>query len=154
VQQGMNDLPGIDESVAVIPSEPTESAVPEIQIVIPGEAPRPPCDSRSWLRTPHSLYISTIAKAAEKSMCGGKPWTGPVELRLSLEYLPPIKWSKARRASTRWKITAPAFRNLVKLVLDGLTDVVFFEDEQVAVLHVSKVYGATAKTTITVRPLK
>jgi Holliday junction resolvase RusA-like endonuclease len=26
-------------------------------------------------------------------------------------------------------------------------------DEQVAVLHVSKVYGATAKTTITVRPL-
>ena len=86
-------------------------------------------------------------------MCGGKPWTGPVELRLSLEYLPPVKWSKERRTSTRWKITAPAAQNLVRLVLDGLTDVAFLEDEQVAVLHVSKVYGATAKTTITVRPL-
>ena len=86
-------------------------------------------------------------------MCGREPWTGPVELRLSLEYLPPVKWSKERRTSTRWKITAPAAQNLVRLVLDGLTDVAFLEDEQVAVLHVSKVYGATAKTTITVRPL-
>jgi Holliday junction resolvase RusA-like endonuclease len=86
-------------------------------------------------------------------MCGGKPWTGPVELRLNLEYLPPVKWPKARRASTRWKITTPAAQNLVKLVLDGLTEVVFLDDEQVAVLHVSKVYGAAAKTTITVRPL-
>jgi Holliday junction resolvase RusA-like endonuclease len=153
VQQGMNDLPGIDESVAVIPSEPTELAAPEIRIVIPGEAPRPPCASRSWLRTPHNVYISAIAKAAEKAMSGGKPWTGPVELRLNLEYLPPVKWSKAGRASTRWKITAPAAQNLVKLILDGLAEVVFLKDEQVADLHVSKVYGATAKTTITVRPL-
>ncbi len=148
----MNDLPAIDESVALIPSEP-ESAVPEIRIVIPGEAPRPPSASRSWLRTPHSLYISAIVKAAERAMCGEKPWTGPVELWISLEYLPPLKWTKARRASMHWKITAPAAQNLVKLILDGLTDVVFLEDEQVAVLHVSKVYGATAKTTITVRPL-
>jgi Holliday junction resolvase RusA-like endonuclease len=58
-----------------------------------------------------------------------------------------------RRASTRWKITAPAAQNLVKLVLDGLAEVVFVQDEQVVDLHVSKVYGATAKTTITVRPL-
>jgi Holliday junction resolvase RusA-like endonuclease len=149
----MNDLPAVEESVAVIPSEPTESAVHEIRIVIPGESPRPPFASRSWLRTPHAIYISAIAKAAEEAMCGGKPWTGPVELRLNLEYLPPVKWSKARRASARWKITAPAAQNLVRLVLDGLTDVVFHDDEQVAVLHVSKVYGATAKMTITVRPL-
>jgi Holliday junction resolvase RusA-like endonuclease len=149
----MNDLPAIDESVAVVPVEPTESPVHEIRIVIPGEAPRPPCASRSWLRTPHNLYVNAIAKTAEKAMCGGKPWTGPVELRLSLEYLPPVKWSKARRTSTRWKITAPAAQNLVRLVLDGLTDVVFHDDEQVAVLHVSKVYGATVKTTNTVRPL-
>jgi Holliday junction resolvase RusA-like endonuclease len=149
----MNDLPAIDERVAVIPSQPTESAVQEIRIVIAGEAPRPPCASRSWLRTPHNLYVSAIAKAAERAMCGWKPWTDPVELRLNLEYLPPVKWSKARRASARWKITAPAAQNLVRLVLDGLTDVVFHDDEQVAVLYVSKVYGATAKTTITARPL-
>ena len=153
MQQGMNDIPGIDESVAVIPSVPTELAAPEIRIVISGEAPRPPCASRSWLRTPHNVYISAIAKAAEKAMCGRKPWTGPVELRLNLEYLPPVNWSTARRASTRWKITAPAAQNLVKLVLDGLAEVVFLEDEQVADLHVSKVYGGTANTTITVRPL-
>src|SRR5450631_394381 len=149
----MNDLPTIDESVAVIPMEPTESPVHEIRIVIPGEAPGPPCASRSWLRTPHNLYVNAIAKAAEEAMCGRKPWTGPVELRLSLEYLPPVNWPKARRTSTRWKITAPAAQNLVRLVLDGLTEVVFLEDEQVAVLHVSKVYGATVKTTNTVRPL-
>jgi Holliday junction resolvase RusA-like endonuclease len=149
----MTDLPATDENVAVIPSEPTESALQEIRIVIPGEAPRPPCASRSWLRTPHNLYINAIAKAAEEAMCGEKPWTGPVELRLNLEYLPPVKWSKARRASTRWKITAPAAQNLVRLVVDGLTEVVFHEGEQVAILQVSKVYGVTAKTTITVRPL-
>jgi Holliday junction resolvase RusA-like endonuclease len=149
----MNDRPAIVASVAEIPAEPSESAVHEIRIVIPGEAPRPPCASRSWLRTPHSLYISAISKAAERAMGGGKPWTGPVELRLSLEYLPPVKWSKEKRTSTRWKITAPAVQNLVRLVLDGLTDVVFLEDEQVAVLHVSKAYGVTARTTITVRPL-
>jgi Holliday junction resolvase RusA-like endonuclease len=103
--------------------------------------------------TAQSLHVSAIAKAAEKAMGGGKPWTGPVELRLNLEYLPPVKWTKARRASARWKITAPAAQNLVRLVLDGLTEVVFLDDEQVAALHVSKVYGATAKTTITVRPL-
>ncbi len=86
-------------------------------------------------------------------MCGREPWTGPVELRLNLEYLPPVKWTKARRASTRWKIMAPAAQNLVKLVLDSLTDVAFHDDAQVAVLHVSKLYAATAKTTITVRQL-
>jgi Holliday junction resolvase RusA-like endonuclease len=149
----MNDLPAIDESVAEIPPEPTESPVHEIQIVIPGEAPRPPCASRSWLRTPHNLYVNAISKAAEEAMGGREPWTGPVDLRLSREYLPPVKWSKERRTSTRWKITAPAGQNLVRLVLDGLTDVAFLEDEQVAVLHVSKVYAATARTTITVRPL-
>jgi Holliday junction resolvase RusA-like endonuclease len=149
----MNDLPAIDESVAEIPSEPTESPVHEIRIVIPGEAPRPPCASRSWMRTPHNVYINAIAKAAKEARCGREPWTGPVELRLSLEYLPPVKWSKERRTSTRWKITAPAAQNLVRLVVEGLTDVAFLEDEQVAVLHVSKIYAATARTTIAVRPL-
>jgi Holliday junction resolvase RusA-like endonuclease len=149
----MNDRPAIDESVAEIPAEPADSAVHEIRIVIPGEAPRPPCASRSWLRRPHNFYVNAIAKAAEEAMGGRKPWTGPVELRLSLEYRPPVKWTTARRTSTRWKITAPAAQNLVRLVLDGLTEVVFLEDEQVAVLHVSKTYAATAKTTITVRPL-
>jgi Holliday junction resolvase RusA-like endonuclease len=149
----MNDLPVIDESVAEIPSEPTESPIQEIRIVVSGEASRPPCASRSWLRTPHNLYVNAISKAAQEAMCGGKPWTGPVELRISLEYLPPVKWSKERRTSTRWKITAPAGQNLIKLVLDGLTDVAFLDDAQVAVLHVAKVYAATARTTITVRPL-
>ena len=123
-----------------------------IKFVVPGEAPRPPTPSRAWLRSVHHEYVHAIDEAAKNAMGGQEPWAGPIALQIDVSYTVPTSWPK-KRSKTHWKVTSPAAQNLVKLVLDGLIQVVFLQEEQVADLRVSKVYGPVAQTTISVRPL-
>jgi Holliday junction resolvase RusA-like endonuclease len=102
---------------------------------------------------PQRNYMAEVKYRASALMSGSSPWTGPVELRMRVEYLVPKSWSKKKQAAAKWKATAPDADNLAKIVKDALSKIVYADDAQVVSLTVQKVYGPLARSTISITEL-
>jgi Holliday junction resolvase RusA-like endonuclease len=125
-----------------------------ISFVVPGQAVQfARAGSRGTRRfTPkrQADHMAVIKMLAAKAMDGTPPISGPVEMRMRVEYLVPPSWPKKKRAAAKWKASAPDADNLAKIAKDAMNKIVFVDDAQVASLIVQKVFSEFARTTISV----
>jgi Holliday junction resolvase RusA-like endonuclease len=70
----------------------------------------------------------------------------PLFVQITAGYEPPKSWAKKRKALSigAYKLTKPDADNIAKFYLDCMNGLVYEDDNQVASLHVEKVYAETA----------
>lgn len=85
-----------------------------------------------------------------------EPMKGPVKVEVLATFQPAKSWSKKKTAEHigRHHTQKPDADNLMKAILDGMNRIAFDDDAQVAVQHVSKVWGPEARTVVIVTPLE
>jgi Holliday junction resolvase RusA-like endonuclease len=113
------------------------------------------------MRTPGKTvaYEECVAWAAFDAMTAAGythgQWTGPVEVSIEAQFLPPVSWSKKKRdaAIGRQVTTKPDADNIAKIICDALNGVVWVDDSQVSVLTVRKYYGPVAQVVVEVERL-
>lgn len=98
-------------------------------------------------------YMNLVASIAKRAMVGVEKIEGPVRLEVKFWYEPPASWSRAKRGRANWKTSKPDSTNLIKLLEDSLTGIVWKDDAQVCSHVVDKRYGIRAETIVTVLPL-
>lgn len=116
---------------------------------------------RGHLFTPSLQRNATAAMrlAAEGAMreAGATMLDEPLAMDLLAEFLPPASWSKKKQGEALLGIRRPGKKpdidNLVKLVGDAMTGIVFRDDCLIVELYVRKIYGTQPKIVCTVRPL-
>jgi len=100
---------------------------------------------RVYGTTRTTLYEKRLREAALAAMAGRAPFPGPVEADLLMVMAVPKGWPKARRedalAGRVLPLRRPDGDNVSKALLDGLNQVVFEDDAQVADLRIRKRYG-------------
>jgi Holliday junction resolvase RusA-like endonuclease len=108
------------------------------------------------------VYTPTRTRDAERSigaveqeaMAGQLPLRDALSLVVLFELDIPASWSGRKReaaiAGNIHPTGRPDLDNLVKLLLDGMTGVVFTNDAQLVELRPTKKYGLNAKTIATV----
>lgn len=98
-------------------------------------------------------YERTVAEHAIAA--GATATTDPVAIEIRAYFAPPKSWSKKRKAACIGTphVQRPDLDNLEKAVLDGLNEVAFADDCQVAALHSRKWWAEEARTEIVVRTL-
>lgn len=93
-----------------------------------------------------------MAKAA---MGASEPLEGALEAFIYVTFAVPASYSKKRTEaclSGQEKHTKkPDLDNVVKTVLDGMSDIVFLSDSQITSIHATKVYGEVAKVEVLVK---
>ena len=93
-----------------------------------------------------------MAKAA---MGASEPLEGALEAFIYVTFAVPASYSKKRTEaclSGQEKHTKkPDLDNVVKAVLDGMSDIVFLSDSQITSIHATKVYGEVAKVEVLVK---
>jgi Holliday junction resolvase RusA-like endonuclease len=98
-------------------------------------------------------YRGAIQDEARKAMNGELPFMLPCEVSLVFTY----PWLKMHlradgtvKAKTPWKSTQPDLDKLCRAAIDSLTGIVYKDDGQVYQLRATKMFGATASTSIRV----
>jgi hypothetical protein len=122
----------------------TKNIEPEVHLEIPmalSPIPRDP-DRRERNET----KITVAAKAA---MGSAAPLRGPLEVILSMSYVP----GSSMRKGHVWRIVNPSAWALASFILPLLKGIVFEREGQVAKLTIKKTFGARPLTAITVRAL-
>ena len=93
-----------------------------------------------------------MAKAA---MGSSEQLQGALEAFIYVTFAVPASYSKKRTEaclSGQEKHTKkPDLDNVVKAVLDGMSDIVFLSDSQITSIHATKVYGEVAKVEVLVK---
>lgn len=130
--------------------------------------PVPQGSSRAYVAGGRARLVSTtsslthwrtsIATVAREAMAGQAPYTGPVRVSLSFaprarpaaHYLPANRTRPQRQLrpdAPVWHTSAPDADKLARAALDAMTGVVFTDDRQVAVLHVTTKWPAEGQPT-------
>jgi len=132
-----------------------------IQFTIPGEvvAKGRPRFGNGRVFTPARTvaYERLVRVYARQAMAGLKPLEGPLQLSMVAIFAIPKAWTKARLATCleapEYVVKRPDLSNAVKAAEDGMNGIVWLDDDQVADLHIIKIYGAEPALHITVTPL-
>lgn len=134
-----------------------------VTIVIPGDAKgkqRPRFSTqngRAFTPSATRTREGIIASLAMDAMADRPAFTSSVEMELTATLPVPKSWPKKRQAAalagTERPAKKPDLDNIAKLVWDALNGIVYADDAQVVRLKATKVYGATAETVVTIRPL-
>lgn len=99
-------------------------------------------------------YESLVKDMATNAMGNKKPLDGAVTVKIELEIIPPISWSKKKRAQAFANIIHPTSRpdvdNYGKICLDGMNGIVFKDDSQVVSLLTIKTYSDVAQASVLV----
>ena len=84
-----------------------------------------------------------------------QPLGGPICLTVIATFEPAASWSKKKRAEHigRCHAQRPDYDNLLKAVADGLNRIAYADDAQIASASIRTVWGATARTVVTVEEL-
>lgn len=69
-----------------------------------------------------------------------KPFSGPVELCVTIFLNPPESWSKKKREAAKFVTGKPDADNILKLIGDAMNRVVYRDDSQIASVHFVRVY--------------
>jgi Holliday junction resolvase RusA-like endonuclease len=100
-------------------------------------------------------YESDVGMMAKAAMGASEPLEGALEAFIYVTFPVPASYSKKRTEaclSGQEKHTKkPDLDNVVKAVLDGMSDIVFLSDSQITSIHATKVYGEVAKVEVMVR---
>jgi Holliday junction resolvase RusA-like endonuclease len=101
--------------------------------------------------------LAGIRQTAQLAMHDRPMLQGPLCLTLIAEVPIPIskskKWQMAASSGSEWPTKRPDLKNLVWLVEDALTTVVFADDSQVCRHITEKRYGTQPKITVKVEPI-
>ena len=100
-------------------------------------------------------YESEVGMMAKAAMGASKALEGALEAFIYVTFPVPASYSKKRTEAclneTEKHIKKPDLDNVVKAVLDGMSDIVFLSDSQIMSIHATKVYGEIAKVEVLVR---
>jgi Holliday junction resolvase RusA-like endonuclease len=100
-------------------------------------------------------YESDVGIMAKAAIGASKPLEGALEAFIYVTFPVPASYSKKRTEtclSGQEKHTKkPDLDNVVKAVLDGMSDIVFLSDSQITSIYATKVYGEVAKVEVMVR---
>lgn len=98
-----------------------------------------------------------ITEIGKRHMAGRLPYTGAVRMTIVAVYEPPKSWTKTLTAALHkgvvYHTQKPDLDNLYKLVGDGLNEIVYVDDCQIAELIARKRYGSPARTEVVITPL-
>ena len=125
----------------------------EALIVIPGQPKSKgrPRFARGRVFTPATTlqYERLVAAAARQVI--SEPITGNVQVDILAVYQVPKSWAKAlQAAAARGDImpTRPDLDNVIKIILDGMNEVAYLDDQQVHMISAEKRYGDLAMVEI------
>jgi Holliday junction resolvase RusA-like endonuclease len=100
-------------------------------------------------------YESEVGMMAKAAMGSSEQLQGALEAFIYVTFAVPASYSKKRTEaclSGQEKHTKkPDLDNVVKAVLDGMSDIVFLSDSQITSIHATKVYGEVAKVEVLVK---
>jgi Holliday junction resolvase RusA-like endonuclease len=100
-------------------------------------------------------YESDVGMMAKAAMGSSKPLEGALEAFIYVTFPVPASYSKKRTeaclSDSEKHTKKPDLDNVVKAVLDGMSDIVFLSDSQITSIHATKVYGEVAKVEVVVR---
>lgn len=99
-------------------------------------------------------YEGLVAHAGAEAMHGQAPLGGPLALSVIATFPIPPSWPKKRQAAARHHTGRPDADNILKAIGDGLNQVVWADDSQLARVSVEKRYGAVPGVLITVETLE
>lgn len=99
--------------------------------------------------------MTNVQLAAHQAGGGRKPLTGPVRLKVSAVWPWPKSWSARKRltAGAHYKTSRPDADNIGKLIGDALNGVAWLDDAQVVEVSITKQYGLSGATYVSVEPL-
>ena len=97
---------------------------------------------RRYTPSRQSNYMAEIAILASQAMGADQPFEGAVRLQVRVESIHPIKWSKAKKATTKWRVSTPDFDNILKILGDAMQGVVYLNDAQIADAEIQKIYSS------------
>lgn len=85
-----------------------------------------------------------------------QPLTGPVRLSILATFEPASSWSKRKAAAllNRPHMQRPDLDNIAKSICDGLNRIAFSDDQQIAEIHVRKLWGPQARTVVAVEEIE
>ncbi len=105
-------------------------------------------------------YRNDIASAGREQM-DTDPWRIPVHVNIDFLMARPKSHfgtgknaENVKESAPLWHASKPDIDKLVRSVLDGITGVVIHDDSQVAALLVTKMYGTSPQTVVTVTRLE
>jgi len=102
-------------------------------------------------------YESDVGMMAKAAMGASEPLEGALEAFIYVIFPVPASYSKKRTEaclSGQEKHTKkPDLDNVVKAVLDGMSEIVFLSDSQITSIHATKVYGEVAKVEVLVKQI-
>jgi len=116
------------------------------------------------VRTPNGVRMYTPAKAAAYKLAIGKaswecapedPWEGPVRVHLCFKMPIPVSWPRWKRRAACYGLhrpcVTPDLDNLIKSVLDGITDAASWwaDDRQVVELSAVQWYAEATGVRVT-----
>ena len=92
-----------------------------------------------------AAYMQAVALHARRAMAGTPPMVGPVEVVIIVVRTVPVGWSGKKKAAA-WRgevlpVTKPDVDNYCKAILDGMSGVVYRDDNQVVKLRAEKKFG-------------
>lgn len=76
-------------------------------------------------------------------MAGQALFQGPLRLKISILEIPPVSWSKKKKAETTYITGKPDADNQLKLAGDSLNGIVWGDDSQIAEIEFRRVYAHT-----------
>jgi Holliday junction resolvase RusA-like endonuclease len=99
-------------------------------------------------------YEDEIRMMASAAMGSSEPLDTPVTVAIYIRVGIPASFSKQKRKDALEGILKPTKKpdidNIAKCFLDGMNDIVYFDDKQVVNLHITKVYAETAAVEVMV----
>ena len=100
-------------------------------------------------------YEFEVGMMAVAAMGGSKPLEGALEAFIYVTFPIPPSYSKKRTEAclndTEKHTKRPDLDNVIKSVIDGMSEIVFFNDSQITSIYATKVYGEVAKVEVLVK---
>jgi Holliday junction resolvase RusA-like endonuclease len=100
-------------------------------------------------------YESEVGMMAKAAMGASQALEGALEAFIYVTFPVPASYSKKRTEDclndTEKHTKRPDLDNVVKAVIDGMSEIVFLNDSQITSIHATKVYGEIPKVEVMVR---
>lgn len=101
-------------------------------------------------------YEAILAAAGAEAMRGKPPLDGPLQVHITAFMPMAVSWSRKKIAAAidgSYRPGRPDMDNILKIAADGLNQIVWRDDAQIAEARVSKLYDIHPRLEIEVRPL-
>lgn len=111
---------------------------------------------RVQIYTPSETHEYEALVALEYRKAGGKKYEGPVALNIKASFRPPKKTSKKKLQELFGEVfqKKPDADNIAKIIMDALNGVAYDDDNQVALLIVSKTYSDLDAVEVSINKIK